>query len=67
MVKTNVNYQVIGWFVLQSETSDAIAEALGIIKTWNATWNPGYFMVDCSEEKMSAITRLFPGVCLDFR
>ena len=67
VVKTNVNYQVVGSFVLQSETPDAIAEAQGIIKTWNAAWNPSYFMVDHSEEEMSAIRRLFPGVCSDFR
>ena len=51
-VKTNVNYQVVGSFLLQSETSDAIAEALGIIAPWNVTWNPGYFVEDYSEEEM---------------
>ena len=62
VVKTNVNYQIVGSFVLQSETSESIAEALKVICDWNASWSPLYFMVDYSEEEMSAITSLFPGV-----
>jgi hypothetical protein len=61
VVKTNVNYQVAGSFVLQSETSHAITEALEVIKGWNNGWKPAYFMVDYSEEEMSAIKRIFPG------
>ena len=60
VVKTNVNYQVAGSFVLQSETSHAITEALEVIKGWNNGWKPAYFMVDYSEEEMSAINRIFP-------
>ena len=62
VVKTNVDYQIVGSFVIQSETSDSIYEALSIIKSWNSTWNPSYFMVDFSEEEMSAIGKLFPGI-----
>ena len=62
VVKTNVNYQIVGSFVLQSETSESIAEALKVISDWNASWSPSYFMVDYSEEEMSAIASLFPGV-----
>ncbi|RMX36463.1 hypothetical protein pdam_00010007 [Pocillopora damicornis] len=61
VVKTNVDYQIVGSFVIQSETSDSIYEALSIIKSWNPTWNPSYFMLDFSEE-MSAIGKLFPGI-----
>ena len=61
VVKTNVDYQIVGSFVIQSETSDAIHEALAVIKSWNPTWNPSYFMVDYSEEEMSAIGKIFPG------
>ncbi|XP_028412496.1 uncharacterized protein LOC114535333 [Dendronephthya gigantea] len=60
VAKTNVNYQVVGSFVLQSETSYAITEAFEVIKGGNKGWNPAYFMVDYSEEKMSAIKRIFP-------
>ena len=62
VVKTNVDYQIVSSFVIKSETSDSIYEALSIIKSWNPTWNPSYFMVDFSEEEMSAIGKLFPGI-----
>ena len=42
VVKTNVNYQIVGSFVLQSETSKSIAEALKVISDWNASWSPSY-------------------------
>ena len=61
VVKTNVDYQIVGSFVIQSETADAIYEALSVLKSWNPEWNPSYFMVDYSEEEMSAIGKLFPG------
>lgn len=61
VVKTNVDYQIVGSFVIQSETADAIHEALSVLKSWNPKWNPSYFMVDYSEEEMSAIGKLFPG------
>lgn len=62
VVKANVNYQIVGSFVVQSETSESIAEALRVISGWNPSWNPLYFMVDYSEEEMSAITSLFPSM-----
>ena len=61
VVKTNVDYQIVGSFVVQSETTDAIFEALSVLKSWNQKWNPSCFMVDYSEEEMSAIGNLFPG------
>lgn len=61
VVKTNVDYQIVGSFVIQSETADAIYEALSVLKSWNPKWNPSYFMVDYSEEEMSAIGKLFTG------
>ena len=61
VVKTNVDYQIVGSFVIQSGTTDSIYEALSILKSWNPKWNPSYFMVDYSEEEMSAIGKLFPG------
>ena len=35
VVKTNVDYQIVATFVTESETLEAITEALGIIKSWN--------------------------------
>ena len=33
VVKTNVDYQIVGSFVVQSETTDAIFEALSVLKS----------------------------------
>ena len=60
-VKSNVDYQVAGLFVVQDETTDAIQEALGILSTWNPTWKPAYFMVDKCDEEISAIESTFKG------
>lgn len=62
VVKTNVDYQIVGSFVVQSETADAIFEALMVLKSWNPRWKPSCFMVDYLEEEMSAIERLYPGL-----
>ena len=63
VVKTNVDYQVVGSFIVQDETSSAIMEALNVISTWSTEWKPGYFMVDNSNEEINAINSLFPGNC----
>ena len=55
-VKTNVGYTPIADFVVHSETSNQIEEALKII----ATWNPPYFMTDFSDAEISAIEAVFP-------
>ena len=47
--------------MIQSETTDSIYEALSVLKSWNPKWNPSYFMVEYSEEEMSAIGKIFPG------
>ncbi|XP_015778406.1 PREDICTED: uncharacterized protein LOC107356297 [Acropora digitifera] len=62
VVKTNVDYQIVGSFFVQSETADAIFEALMVLKSWNPRWKPSCFMVDYLEEEMSAIERLYPDV-----
>ena len=35
VVKTNLDYQIIGSFATQDETSETLVEALSIIKLWN--------------------------------
>lgn len=45
-VKTNVDYQVVGSFATQDETTHAIKEALQVLKGWNSLWQPQCFMVD---------------------
>jgi hypothetical protein len=61
-VKTNVDYKVVGSFVIQYETTEAITEALKKLKDWNSSWNPPYFMTDLSEQEMNAIQEVFPGI-----
>ena len=53
VVKTNVNYIVVGSFIIQRETTASIQEALGIFHDWTGSWKPQYFMTDfCHEEIM---------------
>ena len=59
-MKTNVNYTVVAEFVIESENTDQIFEALSVIKLWKPGWNPKYFITDYSEAEMSAINMLFP-------
>jgi len=60
-VKTNVNYAVVGSFVIQSEDSAAIAEALSVFRKWNPSWQPRNWMVDFSEMEINALRQIFPG------
>ena len=47
----NVDYQIEATFVNESETHEAITEALGIIKSWNEDLQPLYCMTDyCTAE-----------------
>ena len=59
-VKTNVGYPAFADFVLQSETTEQIIEALKIISSWNTDWSPLYFMMDYSEAEVSTINIVFP-------
>ncbi len=59
-VKTNVGYSVVAEFVVQSETSENIREALLKLKEWNPTWCPSYFMTDYSEAELMALEQVFP-------
>ena len=59
VIKTNVNYQVVASFVLQDETTAAIIEALPVIKTWNPTWDPKWFMLDKCDKDRKSIGNIF--------
>jgi len=48
--KTNVDYQIIGSFVLQDENTDLISEALKVLK------------IDNCEEEINALEALFPRI-----
>ena len=62
VVKTNVDYQIVGLFAIQDETTDAITEALEIFKDWCSSWNPKVYLVDNCEEEIQAIENVFPGM-----
>ena len=55
---------VIASFALQDETSEAISEAMAIIKSWNNEWNPCCFMVDNCGKEIQAIETNFLGLFL---
>ena len=58
-VKANVNYEVVGAFICQNETTSEIEEALAIVGGWNKEWNPQFFMSDFDEKEISAIENTF--------
>jgi hypothetical protein len=60
-VPTNQNFMVAATFLVKSETSEAIQEALEVIQGWNADWLPQYSMTDFCEAEMSALKTVFPG------
>ncbi len=61
VVKTNVDYQVVGAFVSENEDTDSIEEAIGIFKKWIPEFKPKYFMTDYSNEEINAIENNFKG------
>lgn len=61
VVKTNVNYTVVGFFIIQNETTVDITEALQIFHRWNPDWNPSFFMTDFCHEEIVAIETVFKG------
>lgn len=60
-VKTNVDYQIVGLFMVERATADCIQEALHIIKEENMHWKPCYFMTDFDESEIKAIKCEFKG------
>jgi len=63
-VRTNVDYVVVATFVTQYEDSASIAEALSVIRGWNADWSPQSFMVDFCEPEIMALEDVFRGKTL---
>ena len=59
--KANVDYQVIGSFAIQNETTESIQEGLQHLKKWNQDCNPKVMLVDYCEEEIKALETLFPG------
>jgi len=59
-VRTNTGYCVVSEFIVQSESAAHIEEALQILKRWNPTWKPSFFMTDYSEAEIVALEASFP-------
>ena len=59
VVKTNIDYQVVAAFVVESETERAISEALQVIQEWNPDFQPRVFMTDYDTSEIGAIKRVF--------
>ncbi|XP_052778802.1 uncharacterized protein LOC128216275 [Mya arenaria] len=60
-VNTNVGYMVVGSFIVPSESSYNIGRGLQVLKAWNPSWNPTYFMTDYDRKEINAIENTFPG------
>ena len=52
IVRTNVGYK---YFIVQSESTEQILEALNVFKQWNPDWKPAFFHCDYSEAEISSI------------
>ena len=59
-VRTNVGYSAIAQFIVQQEGTSEIQEALEVLKRWNPTWKPKYFMSGYSKAEIGAISSAFP-------
>jgi len=60
-VHTNVGYIIVGCFLLPSESVSDISRGLRILREWNPSWNPPFFMTDYDMKEISAIETVFPG------
>ena len=48
--------------IVQTEDTDSILEALNIVKQWNPTWSPKFFLCNYSEAEIGALEQAFPNV-----
>ena len=62
MVKTNVNFQVVGVLVFQKVTKDMLKKGLQTICDWNPTVTPKFGMVDFNEKEINALEELFSAI-----
>ena len=57
---TNVGYFVVAEFIVESESTESISEALHILHSWNPEWNPKFWICDYSDAEISALECCFP-------
>ena len=59
VVKTNIDYQIVGAFVSDNESEESITETLQILKQWNPEFNPKCFMMNYSTEETGTVKTVF--------
>ena len=62
VVKTNVDYQVVGTFITENEIKRAIKEALAKFKEWNPSTSPKFCLTDYCNEEIEALEETFVGM-----
>jgi hypothetical protein len=60
-VKTNVDFQIVGTFICEDESTESIEEALVIFKEQNESWKHSFFLTDFDESEIAALEHVFPG------
>lgn len=60
-VQTNVDYQMVGSFVVEVRNKESLQQGLMSIKEWNPGWSPKYVILDYSDEQAEAVKIVFPG------
>lgn len=59
VVKTNIDYQIVGAFITEDESKSLLYEALSIIKKWNPSLKPRFVLADSSNEEIEALETAF--------
>ena len=60
-VKTSVGIgQVVATIIVEFETEEMLSQGLEVLKTWNPTWNPAFFMTDKSVVELNATAQVHP-------
>lgn len=59
-VPTNVDFQLVYFFIIQTVSKECLLEAIQRIFDWNMDWKPKYITVDFSKTQIEATETLFP-------
>ena len=62
VVKTNVDYQIVGTFITENETKLVIKKAMIKFKEWNPSTSPKFCMTDYCNEEIMALDETFVGM-----
>ena len=59
-VPSNVDFQLVYVFIIQTVSKECLLEAIQPILDWNMGWKPKYITVDFSKTQIAATETLFP-------